>query len=231
MNFVTGEERRKRATRLKKRKFGGYASGEEENESSDEDDEKSSSPTTKTSIREDSVVGPVEFVDRDQTPPNPSVAALLASIRKHAPERSPSPPQKRLRRSESTPRDVTTAVTPENTINSLKSPPPPPLSPSHELHEPDDDRVFETCLGDDKAIAFLFAPCTISLQHFFHRFCEVWKMDAGKTNFDDVRVKVCIVGAGEYHLSFGPDREKSWHHIMRMAQGESEFHILVTVGN
>lgn len=230
MNFVTGEERRKRATRLKKRRIGGYVSGEEENESSDEEDEKSSTLTTKTpSVREHSVARVLELVERDPIPSNPSVIDLLASIRKHAPERTPSPPPKRSRHTGSISRSEEIVNTPEDITNSLTPPPPPP--PPHELGDPNDDRVFETCLGDDKAIAFLFAPWTISLQHFFHRFCEVWKMDTEKTNFDDVRVKVYIAGAREYHLSFGPDREKSWHHIMGIAQGRPEFHILVTVGN
>lgn len=155
------------------------------------------------SIQDNSAAGVVALIERN---PDSSVA-LLASIREHASEMNPSPPPKRLRHLESTLEDTYSLTLPSN-----------------------DDRVFETRLGDDKTVTFLFAPWTISLGNFFHRFCEVWKMEI-EANFNDVGVRVCIAGAGEYRLSFGPDREKSWYCIMEMAEERPEFHILVTVGN
>lgn len=174
---------------------------EVENKNS-EDDEKLYSP----SIQENSAAGVLALIERN---PTPSVA-LLASIREHVSERSPSPPPKRLRYSGSTSEDS----------RSLAPPP----------HQTNDDRVFETRLGDDETVTFLFAPWTISLENFIHRFCEVWKMDI-KMNFNNLGVRVYIAGAGEYRLSFGPNREKSWYYIMEMTEERPESHILITVGN
>lgn len=46
---------------------------------------------------------------------------------------------------------------------------------------------------------------------------------------EDVDVKVSISGLGEYRLSFGEDRERSWIHIMKIAEGRPESDVVVTV--
>lgn len=92
------------------------------------------------------------------------------------------------------------------------------------------DRVFQTRLGDDKTIVFLFAPPTISFQHFWVQFCQGWRKDGGGMEVDDIDVKVSISGLGEYRLSFGEDRKRSWIHIMKIAESGPESDVLVTVG-
>lgn len=46
---------------------------------------------------------------------------------------------------------------------------------------------------------------------------------------EDVDVKVSISGLGEYRLSFGEDRERSWVYIMKIAEGRPESDVVVTV--
>lgn len=47
---------------------------------------------------------------------------------------------------------------------------------------------------------------------------------------EDLDVKISISGLGEYQLSFGEDRERSWIYIMKIAEGRPESDVMVTVG-
>lgn len=97
------------------------------------------------------------------------------------------------------------------------------------LHESHNDLVFETRLRDDRTITLLFSLRGINFQDFLDRFCEGWRVDAERMGSGTVKVRASIVGAGEYQLSFGLDRRRSWGYIMKMAGGTPETHILVTV--
>lgn len=153
--------------------------------------------------------------------PMPSVTpSLLPSIRQYELEESPSPPQKRLRQIEDISQDVVIKHSEVGNCNSV--------SPSTK-DQGDLDRVFKTRLEDDNTIAFLFAPLTISFQGFYVRFCKVWKKEVGEMEVGDVDAKVSIPGVGEYQLSFGEDRERSWAHIMKLAEARPGSDILVAM--
>lgn len=143
---------------------------------------------------------------------------LLSSIRKYTLERSP--PSKRQRKPEPTPKGAKrTRPLTRRDDSTLPSTP----------VESGPDRVFQTCLENNKTIVFLFAPLTISFQHFYFQFCKSWRKSKGEMEVEDIDVKITISNLGEYRLSFGKDRGRSWTHIMKIAESGSESDILVTL--
>lgn len=140
-------------------------------------------------------------------------------VRKHPREGGPSYSSKRLRQSEFVPRK--TAGRSSAVRRSDPALEPPPYSGS--------ERVFETRLGDDKTVAFLFAQPTISFENFLSSFCDVWKRDIAEIDAKNVLVKISMSGVGDYQLSFGLHRRKSWLHIMKIAEIVPDSNILVTI--
>lgn len=145
---------------------------------------------------------------------------LLDSARQYALEGTPLPLPKRLRQLEPTSPGV---IMTRSTVRRDNA----PLSITQDRDG--SDRVFETRLGEDKTIAFLFAPLTISFQDFCVDFCKVWRKDFKEMKIEDAGIMVFISGVGEYQLSFGKDRIKSWVHIMKLSEKKPESNILVTV--
>lgn len=77
---------------------------------------------------------------------------------------------------------------------------------------------------------FLFAPPMISFQDLCVRLRNSWRKSKSEMEVEDADVKVSISGLGEYQLSFGEDRGRSWIHIMKIAEGMPESDVMVTVG-
>lgn len=77
---------------------------------------------------------------------------------------------------------------------------------------------------------FLFAPPTISFQDLCVQLRGSWRKSKSEMEVEDADVKVSISGLGEYQLSFGEDRWRSWSHIMKIAEGMPESDVMVTVG-
>lgn len=178
------------------------------------------SQRTKTSSTQESLEissaiaeGAGELVKREPSLP-PDSFTLLSSIRRYALEGTPIPFSECLQQFESTPQDVGSLLT---------------ISNPTDAHEPNADRVFETRLGNDKTVAFLFAPQTINFQDFFSRFCGVWRRGIKDMDIRDVEVKICMAGVGEYWLSFGESRQRSWLHIMEVFGSRPDSNILVTM--
>lgn len=151
------------------------------------------------------------------TPPqNPQ--AHISITRKHASESVPLFPSKGLKRSKTTSKNVARHLLGTE------------CSPDLDTPNPDDDeRIFETRLGDNKTIAFLFARPTISFEQFLDGFCEAWGKEIAELDAKNVQVKLSITGAGDYQLSFGLSRGRSWLYLMKVAGDIPNSSIMVTV--